>query len=267
MSTDHHTPITTNAAANAAIVNAPLAELDNAINVEHETDGTHSAGIIDTTELADGAVTTGKLDADAVDGTKLADDAVDSEHIAAGAIDNEHFAAGAITAQSKFALADAANANGELIRYDEYNGHQHAVYTLLYADNTQSAAQDTPAAGLPSYVRSDDNSNLITFVSVAFYKRADVDGLRLCGKKANTSATLTGTITFACGAASTTESVATGIGATDFELSLDISALADNAVHEIAVQLHYGAGAGGATGVITVTDVTIWGANSGSSPT
>lgn len=43
-----------------------------------------AVGVVDTANLADGAVTTAKLDADAVDGDKLADAAVSLEHLDTG---------------------------------------------------------------------------------------------------------------------------------------------------------------------------------------
>jgi predicted peroxiredoxin len=87
MSTNHHTPIISGAAANAATINAPLGQLDAKISVALDTDGTLRADAVDLAAvIKDGIVITAKLAADAVTTAKILDANVTAAKLAADAV-------------------------------------------------------------------------------------------------------------------------------------------------------------------------------------
>ncbi|MBR5354582.1 MAG: hypothetical protein IK122_00460 [Alphaproteobacteria bacterium] len=92
--------------ANATTAGDGLTKTDGEfdVNVDSATIGLNSsnalevvAGGIDTTQLADGAVTTAKLDADAVTNAKLADNAVQTENIVDGNVTAAKLASDSVT--------------------------------------------------------------------------------------------------------------------------------------------------------------------------
>ena len=129
--------------ANATTAGDGLTKTDGEfdVNVDSATIGLNSsnalevvAGGIDTTQLADGAVTTAKLDADAVTNAKLADNAVQTENIVDGNVTAAKLASDSVTTakivdgnvtkaklaqgvQDSLALADSALQQSALADY------------------------------------------------------------------------------------------------------------------------------------------------------
>ena len=95
---------------------------------------------IQSTVVADGAISTAKIQDDAVNGTKIADDSINSEHYVDGSIDTAHIADSQITSAK---LADDAVTTAKLAD-DSVTIHQiadNAVGINQIADNAVGSNQ------------------------------------------------------------------------------------------------------------------------------
>jgi len=234
----YFTDIAVGAPADAATFNAPLDELDAQL-------------VLHNTEIVNARGSLGSIDA----------------RLDVSLNENGTVRGNAITAQSQINIGDAAAVNGDAVRYQEYVAHTHSSdFINIFSRRSESAATDTDAAAIDHFIRTDVNSNLVYFIRTAHWKRANVNALYLTGWKSNTSATLEGTIRLTCGAETADEAVATGIGATNFSLALDISALNNNESHNVTVIMRYAGGVGGATGQITLGNAQIWAYRTAAAP-
>jgi hypothetical protein len=295
MTTNFHTAISVGADADAATFNSPMSELDTQIT-SHNTEiiaarGSESSidARLDASLDADGTISS-----DAVDSAQIATNAVGASEIANNAIIGqaqinlgdagaaggdvvrydefiqEHAAGGGHSAgvidQNEINLTSAGVGAGDAIRYDEYNGHIHVVYDCLYAAFGEQQAGNGAADAIPSWTRDDSTTNELTVLNLSFYKRADADDLRLTGEKSNDHATQSAQILLNCGGQTATETVAALAAGVDFSLSLDISSLGDNAIHNITVGLKWPVSAAGAA-TLTLTSAQVWSLLLGVAPT
>lgn len=162
------TPISTTAAAGTSTTQiATTAFVQTAIN---------TAGHVDTSELADDAVTNAKLAADAVDSDQIADGAIDTVHLAAdvitgakiadNAVDSEHIAADAVGSSEIAANAVSASelnvsGNGSSGQYLRSDGDG----SMTWATITTPDSVYTPSVGSNSVSTTGYSKGSKTFTS------------------------------------------------------------------------------------------------------
>jgi hypothetical protein len=224
---------------------------------EHSSAGAHGNDIIDQAQMA-------LTSAGAATGDATRYDEFSAQHTASTGAHRTDVEI--ISAQAQVNLGTAASVSGDAVRYDEYTTHVHSTYVCLYGQSAASTAENTDASALTSFSRSDATTNPMTAVRVAFYKRSDLDGLRLTGLKSNDSTSYDDAyVRLACSGQTADEQVLQGTTNADFELTLDISALTDDTVYEIDVQLRWGtAHAGGDK--VTLTKPQVWAVEYGAAP-
>lgn len=165
------TPISTTAAAGTNTTQiATTAFVQTAIN---------TAGHVDTSELADDAVTNAKLAADAVDSDQIVDGAIDTVHLAAdvitgakiadNAVDSEHIAADAVGSSEIIANAVGASelnvtGNGLSGQYLRSDGDG----SMTWATISQAAGVYTPSVGSNSVSTSGVSKGSRTFTSTSY---------------------------------------------------------------------------------------------------
>lgn len=257
MSTNYHTPITTGAAANAAVVNAPLAQLDAQVtaNTSEITAARGSAASLDDrldTSLTDagnlgaGAVSAQSMvllgTAAAATGDAVRYDEFTVEHAAGGGHSAD------IIDQAEMSLTSAADANGEAVRYEEWTvGHNDngthkyvSLVTIVYQDMSVGGSSGTAAAALTEY-DYDDPASAAEEVKIRFpFIRPSTEFTEL---SAYFEAYVDGT-TYA----SAVQLAVTGVGSTETVITagswtksavekLDITSLTARAVYEATLSL------------------------------
>jgi hypothetical protein len=223
---------------------------------EHSNAGAHSNDIIDQAQMALTA-------ASAATGEAVRHDEFSAQHTASTGAHRADVEI--ITAQAQVNLGSAASTSGDAVRYDEWNTHTHTVYTCLYAERAESTSDNTSAAALHQFKKSDANTDTMTAIRVAFYKRSDIDGLRLTGYKTNESSTYNDAyIQIYCGGLSSNEQVTAGAAA-DFELTIDISSLSDDTHYEIQVNMYWST-AHAMGDSVTLDYPQVWGLAVGATP-
>ncbi len=135
---------------------------------------------VQTTDIADGAVTRDKIADDAVDGSKIADDSINSEHYVADSIDSEHYAPNSVdtTALAADAVTGAQLADNAVDSEHYVDGSIDTIHIAAGAITNNKMANNSVASGniVNGTIVNDDISSS---AAIEFTKLENLDSAKI----------------------------------------------------------------------------------------